>query len=70
MISIKAMSLYQKVADMVLCPPAIVRGPCLHIYSILILFISLWKIDQKSKSNGNYLIREKNVGENFCRGKI
>ena len=58
MISKKAFLLYQKVADMVPLSPVLIRGPCLHIYSILILFILLRKynskIDHKSKSKGNY----------------
>ena len=43
---------------MALLLPPLVRGPCLRIYSIFILFIFLCKynckIDHQSKSNDNY----------------
>ena len=57
-ISKKALLLSQKVAGITPLPPALVRWPCLRIYSIFILFTFLCKynskIDHKSKSNGNY----------------
>ena len=41
-----------------LCPPLLVRGPCLLIYSVFISFIFMYKynykIDRKSKCNRNY----------------
>ena len=49
---------FKKWGAWLLCPPPLVRGPCLLIYSILILFIFLCKynrkIDHKSKNTGNY----------------
>ena len=59
MISKKALFLYQIVSGMAPLAPAFVRGPCLLIYSIFILFIFLCKynckIDNKSKNNDNYI---------------